>query len=327
MGTFTLDDLPSPPAGRQGWPWTEASPPLPTTGTNGKPWPRISLVTPSYNQAEYLEETIRSVLLQGYPNLEYFVFDGGSTDGSVEILRKYDGFLDGWVSERDRGQSDAINKGFARSTGAIVNWLCSDDILLPGALSHVGQAFVERPETEVLAAAAKYHFEDSSEPDFVRTPTAADLALLPGWNNILQPSCFFRRSLLRRPSPVRTDLHFAMDTELWCYFLAEKTQWSFHSSIFSVYRITGANKSFTGRAKLLKEVESLYNEYHRERVPLTFWIRKVWRPLDRAARDSNVGAVQRSLRMAAAAVAFLLRSCYPKGRIQGLRTAFLWYDT
>ena len=118
-----------------------------------------------------------------------------------------------------------------------------------------------------------------------------------------------------------------MDTELWCYFLAEKAQWSFHSSIFSVYRITGGNKSFTGRAKLLKEVESLYNEYHRERVPLTFWIRKVWRPLDRAARDSNVGAVQRSLRMAAAAVAFLLRSCYPKARIQGLRTAFLWYDT
>ena len=145
---WTLEDLPKPPQGRSGWPWTEASRPLPRVTTHGEPWPKISIVTPSFNQAQYLEETIRSVLLQGYPNLEYFVYDGGSTDGSVDILRRYGAFLDGWVSERDKGQSDAINKGFARCTGEVVNWLCSDDVLLPGALSQVGQAFVERPETE-----------------------------------------------------------------------------------------------------------------------------------------------------------------------------------
>jgi glycosyltransferase involved in cell wall biosynthesis len=327
MSVFTLDELPKPPQGRSGWPWTEASGPLPLDPIPGKSWPRISIVTPSFNQAQYIEETIRSVLLQGYPNLEYFVYDGGSTDGSVEILRRYDAFLQGWVSEKDKGQSDAINKGFARCTGEVVNWLCSDDILLPGALSRVGRAFAERPDTDILAGAAKYHFDDLSEPDFTRGPTVADLDLLPGWNNVLQPSCFFRRSLLQRSSAIRTDLHFAMDTELWCYFRAQRAQWCFHGDVLSVYRITGGNKSFTGRKKLLKELEEIYTQYYRERIPLTFWIRKVWRPLDRVARVSNVAVVQRSFRVAAAAVALLLRSGYAKARIQGLRTAYQWYDT
>ena len=326
MAVHSIEELPHPGPDRTGWPWTEASPILPPTAADGKPWPRISIVTPSFNQAQYLEETIRSVLLQGYPNLEYFVYDGGSTDGSVEILRRYDAFLQGWVSGRDKGQSDAINKGFVRCTGEVVNWLCSDDILLPGALSRVGRAFAERPDTDILAGAAKYHFDDRSEPDFIRAPTAADLDLLPGWNNVLQPSCFFRRSLLQRSSAIRTDLHFAMDTELWCYFLAQRARWDFHGDVLSVYRITGGNKSFTGRTRLLKELEGIYTLYYRERIPLTFWIRQVWRPLDRAARTANIGALRHSLKIAAAAVALLLRSGYPKSRIQGLRTAFLWYD-
>ncbi len=179
MRIFSLAELPPPQAGRTGWPWTEASPPLPAALPDGEPWPRISIVTPSFNQAQYLEETIRSVLLQGYPNLEYFVFDGGSTDGSADILRRYDAFLDGWVSERDKGQSDAINKGFARCTGTIVNWLCSDDILLPGALGQVGGAFVERPGADVVVGAAKYQFDDHSEPDYISTPTAGDLTFCP----------------------------------------------------------------------------------------------------------------------------------------------------
>ena len=147
MNVYSIDDLPRPGPGRSGWPWTEAPPPLPPTTVNGQAWPRITIVTPSFNQAQYLEETIRSVLLQGYPNLEYLVFDGGSTDGSVDILRRYDRFLDAWVSERDKGQSDAINKGLARCTGTIVNWLCSDDVLLPGALFRVGEAFTKSRES------------------------------------------------------------------------------------------------------------------------------------------------------------------------------------
>jgi len=109
---------PSPP-GKTGWPWTEETSRLPEKMSDGRPWPRISIVTPSYNQGQFIEETIRSVLLQGYPNLEYIVIDGGSSDGSVEILQEYEQWLAYWVSERDRGQADALNKGFRRASGIL----------------------------------------------------------------------------------------------------------------------------------------------------------------------------------------------------------------
>jgi glycosyltransferase involved in cell wall biosynthesis len=326
LRTYSIDDLPAPPRGRRGWPWTEAPAALPPTAPDGTPWPQISIVTPSFNQAEYLEETIRSVLLQGYPNLEYFVFDGGSTDGSVEILRRYDAFLDSWVSGPDKGQSDAINKGLAKSTGAIVNWLCSDDVLCPGALGHVGRTFVERLGSDVVAGAGKYQFDDHSEPDYVSTRADDDLSFLPGQNKIVQPSCFFRRTLLQRSAAVRTDLHYAMDAELWCYFMAQNATWVFLPEVLSVYRITGANKAFTGRWKILLELERIYDEYCGERVPLTFWMRRFWRPLDRAGRVRQAGVLQRVSSLGARAVAFFLRAFYPRQRIQGLQTSFMWYD-
>src|SRR5262245_21335405 len=134
-----LDQLPPPPAGRSGWPWTEATPRLPATLPDGAAWPRITIVTPSYNQAPFLEETIRSVLLQGYPNLEYIIIDGGSSDGSVELMRRYEPWLAYWVSEPDGGQSEAINKGWCSATGTVTTWLSSDDIYTPGALKAVAE--------------------------------------------------------------------------------------------------------------------------------------------------------------------------------------------
>src|SRR5947207_6789592 len=134
-----LDDLPAPPSGRKGWPWTEATPKAPEKSTPNFSWPRISIVTPSFNQGQFIEETIRSVLLQGYPNLEYIIIDGGSTDNTVGVIKKYEPWLAYWVSEKDRGQCDAINKGFARATGDIFAWLCSDDVYAPGALRRIAE--------------------------------------------------------------------------------------------------------------------------------------------------------------------------------------------
>src|ERR1043166_2255932 len=112
-----LKDLPDPLPNKAGWPWTEESNP-PNNGTPvGPEWPCVTLVTPSFNQGEFIEETIRSVLLQGYPNLEYLVLDGGSTDNSVEIIKKYSPWLSYWVSETDAGQSDAVNRGLKRASG------------------------------------------------------------------------------------------------------------------------------------------------------------------------------------------------------------------
>lgn len=136
----TLNELP-PPSDKLGWPWTEESFHLPERMPDGSEWPRISIVTPSYNQAQFLEETIRSVLLQGYPHLEYIIIDGGSSDISVEIIQKYTSWLAYWISEPDRGQADALNKGFAHATGEICAYLNSDDLLIPDTLFSVAVAF------------------------------------------------------------------------------------------------------------------------------------------------------------------------------------------
>ena len=146
----TLNELPPPLPGRTGWPWTEECPQLPDTMPDASLWPRVSIVTPSYNQGQFVEETIRSVLLQGYPHLEYMVVDGGSIDQSVQIIRKYEPWLAFWVSEKDNGQSHAINKGWRRAQGDIIAYLNSDDRLEVGALRCVAEMFVAQPGLAVV---------------------------------------------------------------------------------------------------------------------------------------------------------------------------------
>ena len=176
-------------------------------------WPKISIVTPSYNQGPYLEETIRSILLQGYPNLEYAVIDGGSTDNSIEIIKKYSEHIDFWVSEKDRGQSHAINKGVARSTGEIFNWINSDDLLLPGALRAVAEAWIRRPDsiiaghTELFNDAGTFEVIKARSQtliNFVRFWEAQDF----GW---CQQATFVPLKDLRAIDGVREDLHYCMD--------------------------------------------------------------------------------------------------------------------
>ena len=129
---LTLQDLPAPPEGKTGWPWTEQTEVLPDKMPDGSDWPRISIVTPNYNYGHFIEETIRSILLQGYPNLEYIIIDGASTDNSIEIIKKYEKWVSYWVSEKDTGQSNAINKGLERCTGEFFNWINSDDSPIQG---------------------------------------------------------------------------------------------------------------------------------------------------------------------------------------------------
>ncbi|NVO00781.1 MAG: glycosyltransferase, partial [Geobacteraceae bacterium] len=142
--------------------------------------PKITIVTPSYNQGRFLEKTILSVLDQGYPNLEYIVIDGGSTDESVEIIKKYADRLTYWVSEPDRGQSHAINKGFERATGEIFGWLNSDDWYHPGALQAVAEAFAANPDVGAVVGAGEMVDEEGKQLIYKST-TKVDLDFLYHW--------------------------------------------------------------------------------------------------------------------------------------------------
>ena len=177
--------------------------------------PLVSIITPSYNQASFLEATIHSVLEQDYPNLEYIIVDGGSTDGSVDIIRRYADRLAGWVSEKDHGQTDAINKGFARARGDILAWLNSDDTYEPGAVREAVEFLCSHPEVGLVYGEANYI--DQAGRVIGRFPAAQTdyKRLRRGYVHIPQQSAFWRASLWRQVGPLDPAFYFAMDYDLW----------------------------------------------------------------------------------------------------------------
>ena len=179
----------------------------------------ITIITPSLNQAQFLEQTIDSVLSQAYPNLQYIIIDGASEDGSVEIIRKYEKHLSYWISERDRSQSHAINKGLHLAQGDVVNWLNSDDYLEPGSLKAIAESFSD-PSANVVIG--RSHI--IQEGKVVRLTTGTDVysgnvAKTLGWARIDQPETYFRTSVFDRLGRLDERLHLVMDKEFWMRFL------------------------------------------------------------------------------------------------------------
>lgn len=177
--------------------------------------PKISLITPSYNQSKYLRETIESVISQKYPNLEYIVLDGGSTDESVNIIRHYSDHIDYWVSEPDAGQTDALIKGFSRATGDIFCWLNSDDILEPGTLLEVADFFRKHPDAQVVYGDATWIDKDSKKLRVKKEHKFNHFVFLFDHNYIPQPSTFWRRDLYEKVGGLNPDVSVAMDTDFW----------------------------------------------------------------------------------------------------------------
>lgn len=224
-------------------------------------YPKITVVTPSYNQGQFLEETIVSVVGQQYPNLEYIVMDGGSTDNSVEVIRKYERHLAHWVSEKDGGQGAAINRGFGMATGDILCWLNSDDTYLPGALLHVAARLgAGRPE---LVFGNCLHVVEG-EPVVVQGSDVRswhetrDLLLT---DYIIQPSSFWTREAWRQAGPLDESLVYGFD---WEWFVrARKAGVTFtpDDKYLSVYRIHGAHKSGSGGERRLRELAAIYRTH------------------------------------------------------------------
>jgi glycosyltransferase involved in cell wall biosynthesis len=241
--------------------------------------PRITIVTPSFNQAKYLEETICSVLDQGYPNLEYIICDGGSTDGSVDIIRKYKGKLAWWCSERDRGQSHAINKGFERATGDLYAYINSDDYYLPGAFDRVAQAYQDGGK--FIVGWSQY-----LEPSGDFRPYPIQPHNEPGdWlikNPIPQQSTFWAASLWKKMGPFREDMHYSFDYEYWLRlkFKAGVGPHVVHKCL-AIFRLHGASKTMSGATPFDPDDAALRREY----VPyLSFAERRFVRSVARRQR-------------------------------------------
>lgn len=225
--------------------------------------PKISIVTPSYNQGEFLEQCIESVLSQNYPNLEYLIFDGGSTDRSLQIIDRYRSQLAWATSEKDAGQSDAINKGFGRATGDLVAWLNADDFYLPQALSTIAQTRRQRP-------GGSFYFGDGLRVDRQGKPISGYFpggkvifnraALLMGLNYILQPSTFIDRRMLLQAGLLDGSLHWGMDSDLWMRLSALAPPVPIESQL-SATRQYADTKTSTGSFLRIEELRQIAEKH------------------------------------------------------------------
>jgi glycosyltransferase involved in cell wall biosynthesis len=179
--------------------------------------PKISIVTPSYNQGEFLEKTILSIINQDYKNIEFIVIDGGSSDNSVEIIKKYEMHIDYWVSEVDKGQSDAINKGFERATGDIFYWINSDDFLLPNVLSKIANYNWTKDIGALVGIGHIINLNDVIiyTPDYYEPINTQSLFHWTDGKDFMQPACFFSKNAWNDCGPLNENLYFCMDVDLW----------------------------------------------------------------------------------------------------------------
>ncbi len=238
-----ITDLPPPPAGKTGWPWTESQNDgisRLTSHVSPPQWPRISIVMPCFNAEQYIEEALRSLLLQDYPDLELIVIDGGSKDGTVELIGRYTPWLTYWVSEKDCGQSHAINKGLTRATGELFNWFNADDVMSVGALYSLAVPFIS--ENNAVAVFGTVESFDEKGNSSLLTPITGTKEQIGDWAApvfLPQPGGMFKREVCQQVGGVNERLHYVMDIELMLRLVT-------HGSFIVVNCVTTRFRSHAG---------------------------------------------------------------------------------
>jgi glycosyltransferase involved in cell wall biosynthesis len=231
--------------------------------------PKISIITPSYQQADFLEQTITSVIEQEYPYLEYLVVDGGSTDGSVDLIKKYESKIDWWVSEKDQGQADAINKGLQKATGDIIGWINSDDYYLPGTFKSVVKVFAKNPQVglvygDVLAV------DGSDKAINIMQYQPWDVSDLLQFRMIGQSSVFFRRSTLEKSGLLGQQYHYLLDHHLWLR-MAVHDKMVYVPKIWSAARYHEGAKNLAGASHFGDDARQILKWASQDTMFKTLW--------------------------------------------------------
>jgi glycosyltransferase involved in cell wall biosynthesis len=251
------------------WPFVNAPAGWPHAHPTGGVWPRVTLVTPSLNQARFLEGTLLSVLHQGYPDLEYMVFDGGSSDGTLDLLQPYAVRLAAVVSESDRGQADAINHGWQRATGAYVWWLNADDQLTPQSLA-LSVGFLEaNPDVDMVYGDVIRIDEDDRRLDLFRYPPFDLNVIVARGLALPQAGAFMRSSLIKRLGYLDADLHYSMDAEYWDRAILAGCRIDYLPQPLALFRIHDESKTQSGSARAVEERYIVHQRFFQDpRLPI-----------------------------------------------------------
>jgi hypothetical protein len=285
--------------------------------------PLVTIVSPSLNQGASIEETIESVLRQDYPRLEYIVVDGGSTDLTLDRLRRHEGRLR-WISERDAGQAAAINKGFAMGSGEILGWLNCDDGYEPEAIARAVRSFLDRPDVMMVYGDARYVDAAGRELGPCDLVEPFDLDRLVRWGDIVvQPAAFFRRTAFEAVSGLDETLHWAMDYDLWIrlgrrfpvLYVPERLAW---------YRLTGANKTLSGGPSRLAEIAAVGRRHGAGGLPAAFRIEQLIGAVRGARQSFHEAGVIATVRSLGTAVGMMLASPLACRGLATMMVARLW---